>query len=127
MMQLAGIFSILALGLAALGIYGVTAGSIVERVPEIGVRITCGATTLDVVSLVARHGATMVVPGIVLGLAGAVAISGAVSGLVFGVEATDPATYVVACASLTAAAVAACTFPARRAATIDPATALREG
>ena len=103
-MQLAGIFSILALGLAALGIYGVTAGLIVERVPEIGVRITCGATTLDVVSLVARHAATMRRPRHRARprRRGRDQRRGVRTRVRRG-SPTDPATYVVACASLTAA------------------------
>ena len=127
MMQLAGLFSILALALAMLGIYGVAAGSVIERVPEIGIRMTCGATTGHVVGIVARQVAWIVGPGILIGVTGAAALSGTIAGLVFGVKPTDPATYLTACVSLMAAALAACAFPARRAAAIDPVVALREG
>jgi len=127
MMQLAGLFSILALALAMLGIYGVSAGSVIERVPEIGIRMTFGATRRDVAAMVARQAAWIVGPGILIGLAGALALSSTISSLVFGVKSTDPASYVMACVSLIAAAIAACAVPARRAAVLEPVVALREG
>ena len=126
MMQLAGIFSALALALAMIGIYGVATGSVVERIPEIGIRVTCGASTRDVMSMVAKQGAWMAAPGIALGLVGALALSDTMSGLVFGVQPTDASTYLAACAGLIVAAAVACAFPARRAAAIDPIRALRQ-
>src|SRR4029453_4993993 len=127
MMQLAGLFSILALALAMLGIYGVSAGSVIERVPEIGIRMTFGATGRDVVGMGARQPPWIVGPRILIGLAGAFALSSTISSLVFGVKSTDPASYVTACVSLIAAAIAACAVPARRAAVLEPVVALREG
>jgi ABC-type antimicrobial peptide transport system permease subunit len=122
---LIGLFSILGLALAVIGIYGVVAESVAERVPEIGVRIALGAPPSNVVALILRQGIWMIAIGLGLGLAGAVAVSRQMTALVFGVGTLDPLSYLTACAMLAMAALAACAIPARRAVTLDPVFALR--
>ena len=125
-LRLIGLFSAVAMALAMLGIYGVVAESVAQRVPEIGVRIALGARGSDVVRLILGQGIWMVVIGIGLGVAGAAALNRVMSGLVFGVRTTDPASYTVAAGCLMTATLVACVIPARRAARIDPVQALRQ-
>jgi putative ABC transport system permease protein len=122
---LAAVFAGLALALAAIGLAGVLAYAVRRRRHEIGVRVALGARPADVVRLIVGRGLLLVVFGIALGLAAALLVSRALSGLVYGVSATDPATYAALAAVLAAVAVAASWVPARRAARIDPVTALR--
>ena len=124
-LRLIGMFSFLGLALAVIGIYGVLAESVAERVPEIGVRIALGARPADVVTLIMRQAVWMVAVGLGLGLAGAVLVSRQMSALVFGVGTLDPLSYAAACAMLATAALAACAIPARRAVALDPVVALR--
>jgi putative ABC transport system permease protein len=124
-LRLIGMFSFLGLALAVIGIYGVLAESVAERVPEIGVRIALGARPADVVTLIMRQAVWMVAVGLGLGLAGAVVVSRQMTALVFGVGTLDPLSYAVACAMLVTAALAACAIPARRAVALDPVVALR--
>jgi predicted permease len=124
-LRLIGMFALLGLALAVIGIYGVIAESVVERVPEIGVRIALGAQRSDVMRLIMRQGVTMVVIGLGLGLAGAIAMSSQMSAMVFGVGTLDPLSYLAACAMLSAVGLAACAIPARRAVALDPVIALR--
>jgi putative ABC transport system permease protein len=124
-LRLIGLFSILGVALAVIGIYGVLAESVAERIPEIGVRIALGAQPSDVVRLIVRQGAWMIVAGICFGLAGAAAVSRPMTAMVFGVGTLDPLSYLAACAMLALAGLAACTIPARRAASLDPVVALR--
>jgi putative ABC transport system permease protein len=124
-LQLVGLFSVVALGLAMLGIYGVVAESVAQRVPEIGVRMALGARGSDVVRMIVGQGFWMVAFGMALGVTGAVALNSIMSGLVFGVRTTDPASYAVASLCLMASALLACLIPARHAARIDPVRALR--
>jgi len=123
---LLGVFSALALGLAALGIYGVVSYATAQRSREIGLRLALGARPFDVLSLVLRQSGAIVVLGMCLGLAGAMALTRLMSSLVFGIAATDPLTYLLASTVLLATGLAACYFPARRAAHIDPMQALRD-
>jgi ABC-type antimicrobial peptide transport system permease subunit len=116
----------MALGLALVGVYGVMAESVAQRVPEIGVRMALGATGADVVQLVLRQGSLMIALGLMLGIAGAAALNRVMSGFVFRVSTTDPGTFAVACVCLTAATLAACVVPAARASRIDPVLALRQ-
>lgn len=125
-LQLVGLFSALALGLAILGVYAVVAESVAQRIPEIGIRIALGATPSNVMRLVVSQGGWMAAAGIALGLGGALALSRAMTTLVFGVATTDPLAYVTASLSLLAATLVACGIPARRASRIDPVIALRQ-
>jgi putative ABC transport system permease protein len=119
------LFALVALILAAAGIYGVLAGSVVERVRELGVRAALGASRKDIVSLVIRQGIGPVATGTLLGLLIAVGVTRAISGLLFGVSALDPATYGGVTLLLAAVAVGACWVPAWRAARVDPMVTLR--
>ena len=118
-------FGLVALVLAATGIYGVLSGSVSERMREIGVRVAVGATRGDVLALVIRQGLMLTAFGIVIGLAGAMAASQVLITLLFGVSGLDPATYFGVIVLLTGVSLIACGFPAWRAAQIDPATTLR--
>jgi len=118
-------FGLAALVLAATGIYGVLAGSVTERMREIGVRMALGANRVDILALVIRQGMTLTGLGIVIGLAGAMAASQALITLLFGVSRLDPATYVGVVALLAGVSAIACGVPAWRAAQIDPASTLR--
>jgi predicted permease len=123
--SLLGAFSVLALSLAATGLYGVLAFWVAQRRREIGVRMALGARRTDVVRLVLKHALTLVGIGLVTGFAGALGVTRVLAGLLFGVTARDP--IVLAGVPLLVAAVAllACTLPARRAARVDPMVALR--
>ncbi|HEX9759574.1 MAG TPA: FtsX-like permease family protein, partial [Candidatus Acidoferrales bacterium] len=122
---LLGIFASLALVITAAGIFGVMALGVSQRTHEIGIRMALGATPGDVLRMVLRQGMTLVLIGLVLGAVGAVALVRVMSGLLFGVPPTDPVTYASVAAVLAAVAAIACLIPARRAATIEPVTALR--
>lgn len=119
-------FAGVALSIAAIGIYGVLAYSVNQRTREIGVRMALGATPGRVLHLVVNEGMRMVLAGVVVGLVGGLALGRAVSSLVFGVKVYDPETFILVAVVLTAIALAACVFPARRAARVDPMVALRE-
>jgi putative ABC transport system permease protein len=123
--SLLGAFSVLALSLAATGLYGVLAFWVTQRRREIGVRMALGARRTDVVRLVLKHALTLVGIGLATGFAGALGVTRVLAGLLFGVTARDP--IVLAGVPLLVAAVAllACTLPARRAARVDPMVALR--
>jgi putative ABC transport system permease protein len=126
-LRVIGLFSLLGLVLAVVGVYGVLAEFVAQRIPEIGVRIAIGATPSDVLALILRHGTRLVAVGVLLGLAGAVLLRGAMTTMVYGVQTLDPLAYLTACLCLLAATIAACTVPARRAARLDPVAALRIG
>ena len=121
-----GAFAGVALLLAAIGIYGVLAYSVTERTQEIGIRMALGAEPSGVVALVVRDGLRVVVPGVVVGLAGALALGQSLAGLVYGVTVRDPLTYAGVAALLGLIALAACAIPARAASRVDPLVALRE-
>jgi putative ABC transport system permease protein len=118
-------FGVVALMLAATGIYGVLSGSVTERMREIGVRVAVGATRGDILALIIRQGMALSALGIVIGLAGAVVASHALISLLFGISRLDPATYFAVIALLAGVSVIACGVPAWRAAQIDPASTLR--
>jgi putative ABC transport system permease protein len=126
MLRLVGLFSILALGLAMLGIYGVLAESVAQRVPEIGVRMALGADRRVVIGMILSQGAWMVGVGVALGAAAAYALRDAMSSFVFGVPTSDGLTFTTSCAGVLLAALIASSLPARRAASIDPVVALRQ-
>jgi putative ABC transport system permease protein len=119
------VFATTALLLAAIGIYGVVAYSVALRTREIGVRMALGATPSGVLALVVRQGSRPVVVGMALGLAGALALTRVLEGMLFGVTASDPLTFAGGVIALSAVAVVACLVPALRASRIDPLVALR--
>jgi predicted permease len=123
--QLLGIFAVLALVLAAIGIYGVMAFMVGQRTREIGIRIALGAHPASVVRLVLRQALLLAVAGVVAGAAGALLATRLLSGLLFQVRATDPFTYTLIAALLAVTAAVAAWRPARRAASVDPIRALR--
>jgi putative ABC transport system permease protein len=118
-------FAVTALVLAAIGIYGVLAGSVAERTREIGVRTALGASRRDIVTLVLRQGMALTGAGVAIGLGGAAAASGALATLLFGVTRLDPVTYGAVVALLLGVSAIACWLPAWRAARVDATIALR--
>jgi putative ABC transport system permease protein len=119
------VFALVALLLAATGLYGVLAGSVTERTREIGVRVALGATPTVILRLVVGQGAWLILAGVAAGVLGAVAASRALISLLFGISPLDPTTYVATSALLVAISIIACWLPARRAAHVDPAITLR--
>jgi putative ABC transport system permease protein len=122
---LVSIFAGLALGLAALGIYGVIAFAVAERTAEIGVRMALGAGRLDVLALVAADGLKLTLAGAAAGGLAAAALGLSLESMLFGVTPLDPATFAITTGVLLATAVCASVVPARRAARVDPMAALR--
>lgn len=120
-----GVFSALALVLAAAGIYGVMAYSVVQRTQEIGIRMALGAQRSDVLKLILRHGMLFTVFGLVIGVAGALALSRFMNSLLFEITPTDPLTFGAVATCLTIVALLACYVPARRATRVDPLVALK--
>jgi putative ABC transport system permease protein len=119
------IFALVALTLASIGLYGVVAHGVTERMHEIGVRIALGAEQWHVVGMIVRQGLSMALVGTAIGVAGAIALSRWIQSLLFGVTATDPATLAAVVTVLLAVAVVACSVPAWRATRVDPTSALR--
>ena len=119
-------FATAALLLAAIGVYGVVSQSVTQRTKEIGIRLALGAQKGQLWITVARHGLTPVLAGLAVGIAGALAATRSLGGLLFDVPSTDPATYAAVIMVLLAAGLLACWIPARRAARLDPLEALRQ-
>jgi ABC-type antimicrobial peptide transport system permease subunit len=118
-------FSAFALVIAGVGLFGALSCSVAQRAREIGVRTALGARTIDIVALVARQAAMVAGAGIVTGLALAVAAARSLSAFLYGVTAYDTPTFVGVPLVMVGMAIAACVVPARRAARIDPMTAIR--
>jgi putative ABC transport system permease protein len=122
---LLGAFALLALVLAAVGLYGLMAYSVVQRTREIGIRLAIGATPTDVLQLVVGQAARIAGVGILIGLVGALGLTRIMRTLLFDVSPLDPATFTAAAALLLGIASLASYIPARRAARIDPQSAIR--
>jgi putative ABC transport system permease protein len=120
------LFAALALLLASIGIYGVVSHTAAQRTHEIGIRMALGARENDVLSLVLARGMGLVLIGVAIGLAVSLALTRFLERLLFGVKPTDPGTFVFVPLVLIAVAFVACYLPARRAARLDPLTALHQ-
>jgi putative ABC transport system permease protein len=120
-----GVFAFVATALAAIGIYGVMAYSVAQRTREIGIRMALGASPGKVLALVGGRAAILIALGLLLGLAGAVALSQLIASQLWGIQPTDPATFTGVSLLLIAVALLACFVPARRAIRVDPTEALR--
>jgi len=123
--NLLGLFALLAMLLAAIGVYGVVAYMVGQRTQEIGVRRALGANAAAVISMLMREAMRPVMIGIAIGIAGAFAMTRLLSAMLFEVSATDVTTYVVACGVLGLSALIASIVPARKALNVDPINAVR--
>jgi putative ABC transport system permease protein len=124
-MFLFGVFAVLALALAVVGLYGVMSYAVAQRTHEIGLRMALGAQTRDVLRMVVGQGMVLVAIGLGLGLGGALLLTRLMKSLLFGVSAADPLTYAGIALLLAAVAFLASYLPARRATKVDPMVALR--
>ncbi len=122
---LLSIFGLLALSLAAIGLYGVMAYSVSRRTRELGIRVSVGAERRDIFKLILGQGLAMSVVGLFVGLIAALAVTRLTANLLYGVTATDPVTFIVIALLLLCVTLLACYFPARRATRVDPMIALR--
>ena len=119
------LFGLLAMSLAAVGIYGVLSYAVTERTREMGIRLSLGASPRDLLGLIVGQGITLTLIGLVIGVGASFALTRLIAKLLFGVSATDPLTFIVIPLLLTGVALLACWIPARRATRIDPLVALR--
>jgi putative ABC transport system permease protein len=124
-LHMMSVFSLLALAIAMVGIYGVIAYSVSQRTTEIGIRMALGAQSTDVARLILSQGARLVGLGLLLGFAGALAVGRMIEARLFEVSAHDPLTLAAITLLLAAVAALACWLPARRATKVDPIVALR--
>jgi len=124
-MMLLNSFAAAALLLASIGLYGVISYLVGQRTQELGIRIALGAGRKDVLCLVVNHGMKMALGGVAIGLIAAFGLTRLLTEMLYGVSATDPATFAIITLLLAAVAMAACLVPAWRATKVDPITALR--
>jgi len=123
--MLTGLFAMLAMLLASVGIFGLLNYVVAQRTQEIGLRVALGAQTRDVLRLVLGQGVRLILFGLALGLAASLALTRVLAGMLFGVTPTDPITFVAVSFLLASVALLACYIPARRATKVDPLVALR--
>jgi ABC-type antimicrobial peptide transport system permease subunit len=123
---LLSIFAMVALALAAVGVYSVLSYSVSQRTAEIGVRIALGAHASDIMRLVLRQGMTLAAIGLCAGGLGALALHRALDTMLFGISPRDPGTFVAVLISLAAVSLVACSMPAWKASRVDPLVALRQ-
>jgi ABC-type antimicrobial peptide transport system permease subunit len=124
-MTMMGVFAAVALVLAVVGVYGVVSYAVAQRTHEIGIRMALGASSTKVLASVMGQGLVLTGAGVVIGMAGAFALTRVLGNLLFGLGTSDPLTFAVIAGLLIAVALAACFVPARRAARVDPMVALR--
>jgi predicted permease len=123
--QVLGVFAVMAMLLAAIGIYGVISYAVTQRTREMGVRMALGAKRSQVAMLVLGQGARLAIVGVAIGLTGALLLRGTVAQLLYGIAATDPLTFIGVPLSLAAVAVLASLLPAQRATRVDPVVAMK--
>jgi ABC-type antimicrobial peptide transport system permease subunit len=124
---LLSVFGLLALGLASVGLYGILAYSLNQRKREIGVRMALGATRASVLGLILQEGLSLVLTGVLIGFVAAFFVGQFLSGMLYGVSASDPIGVAGAAFTMLAIALVACYLPARWASRVDPLVVLREG
>ena len=125
MAMLVGLFGGLAVLLAAVGLYGTLSHMTSQRIPEIGLRLALGARPLSILHMVIGHGVRLAAAGTVIGLGGAFLAVRLVRNQLFGVQPSDPLTFIAVCAVLFLVTILACLIPARRAMRVDPVVAIR--
>ncbi len=123
--MLLGLFAGLAVGLAAIGLYGVISYAVAQRTHELGIRTALGATRADVLTMIVRQGLVLVLLGVAIGIPAAVGLTRVIASQLFGITPTDPATFAAASVVFVGIALLACSIPAHRATKVDPLVALR--